>query len=740
MGIGIWSMHFIAMLAVSLPTTVHYSVLLTASSVVFAVAGSGIALYIVSEGVRTVFRLLLGGILLGSGIGAMHYTGMAAMHMDAGIRYDPLLFSASVVVAVLLFCLTLRLPFLSMEAARKRTRALRLASGCVMGLSITAMHYTGMLATYFLPSEMRADHGTLYLDAALMAPVLAVAAAMIIGFALISALIDHGIESDANCVRRSKEFLAAVVNNTADGIIVIDRGGTIRTCNPAARRMFGYDDAELIGEDVSILLPPEARGSHAGYVINSYLHAQTALGARRPIAGQRRDGTRINVEIALSVMETEEGSMFIGVCQDTTERTRMEQERMQAAETLREREAFMRLITNNVPALIIYVDREVRLRFVNKVGESWYGQSQEQLIGRQMLDILGPATYESLRLHVECVLTGEAQHFDRTEIYPDGQKRSIDVAFIPDIASDASVTEFFGIVHDVTDRKEMERQLSQAQKLEAIGQLASGIAHEINTPSQYIGDNLRFLKDAHADLFEVLQAHRKLAEMAENASTLGAFGVALDAVKTAEEAADLDYLMEEIPTSTAQSLDGIQQVSHIVRAMKDFSHHSDRKKAPVDLSKTIANIITISRNSWKYVAELETVLDPNLPLITCVGAEIKQVLLNLVVNAAHAIEACGEQAAGRITITSGLVGGYAEIRLIDTGVGIPEAVREKIFNPFFTTKDVGKGTGQGLSISHDIIVKRHRGRLFFESEEGTGTTFIVQLPLERHAAAVQAAE
>jgi len=286
-------------------------------------------------------------------------------------------------------------------------------------------------------------------------------------------------------------------------------------------------------------------------------------------------------------------------------------------------------------------------------------------------------------------------------------------------------------------RRAMEKELQHASKLEAIGRLASGIAHEINTPLQYIGDNLRFLADAHDDLFKVLKTHQTLKVAARTGDGLEP---ALVAVETEEEEADLDYLLEEIPISTAQSLDGIQQVSHIVEALKDFSHHSDKDKVPVDLNKTIENILTISRSNWKYVAEVETELDTNLPPVTCVGAEIKQVMLNLVVNAAHAVAARGEETAGRIAIASCLADGYAEIRVSDSGTGIPAAVRGKIFDPFFTTKDVGKGTGQGLSISHDIIVNKHQGRLFFETEEGKGTTFIIQLPLEQQAVVTQAAE
>ena len=283
---------------------------------------------------------------------------------------------------------------------------------------------------------------------------------------------------------------------------------------------------------------------------------------------------------------------------------------------------------------------------------------------------------------------------------------------------------------DASARPQYEAQLVHAQKLEAIGQLAAGIAHEINTPTQFVGDNTRFLQDAFRDLLVLLERYAGLLDAARCGTTTPAQVAELEA---ALKAADLDYLCAEIPVAIQQSLDGIQRVSSIVRAMKDFSHPDTGEFKPLDLNAALENTLTVARNEWKYVAEVVTDLDPNLPLVPCLPGDINQVVLNVLINAAHAIaDALGDQAGakGKITIHTRCAGAWAEIRIGDTGTGIPESIRTRVFDPFFTTKDVGKGTGQGLAIARAVVVKKHHGTIAFETEVGRGTTFIIRLPLD----------
>ncbi|MBN2021695.1 MAG: response regulator [Pirellulales bacterium] len=289
------------------------------------------------------------------------------------------------------------------------------------------------------------------------------------------------------------------------------------------------------------------------------------------------------------------------------------------------------------------------------------------------------------------------------------------------------------VVVDISERRRMEEELAQSQKLEAIGQLAAGIAHEINTPIQYIGDNTRFLQEAFSDLMNVLAGAGELVAAARAGHKLDR---ALDDVDARRKEADVEYLAEEIPRAIEQSLEGVNRVAHIVRAMKEFSHPGGNQKQAVDLNKAIENTLTISRNEWKYVAELVTDFDPDLPLVPALLGSLNQAFLNLVMNAAQAIAATvGEDGSpkGILSVTTRRDGDWAEIRVRDTGCGIPRDIRERVFNPFFTTKAVGKGTGQGLAIARSVVVEEHGGSIAFESEVGRGTTFLVRLPLAPRA-------
>ena len=290
-------------------------------------------------------------------------------------------------------------------------------------------------------------------------------------------------------------------------------------------------------------------------------------------------------------------------------------------------------------------------------------------------------------------------------------------------------------VRDVSRQKQMEMELSQAQKLEAVGRLAAGIAHEINTPTQYVGDNIEFLQETCESISGLIQALGRIVEAGKEAA------VPPELIAETEELienAQLDFVLEEIPKALEQSLEGVGRISTIVQAMKEFSHPGRTEKTAVDLNQCIRSTATVSRNEWKYVAELELELDDTLPHVTCLPGDFNQAILNMIVNAAHAIgdmQSGVEGEKGKIAISTRQDGEWAEIRIADTGGGIPEAVRERIFEPFFTTKEVGRGTGQGLAIARNVVVDKHEGILKVESEVGKGTTFILRLPIKPRPAA-----
>jgi len=269
-------------------------------------------------------------------------------------------------------------------------------------------------------------------------------------------------------------------------------------------------------------------------------------------------------------------------------------------------------------------------------------------------------------------------------------------------------------------------QLMNQEKLASIGTLAAGIAHEINTPTQFVSDNLSFLQDAFQAILALVQTVDEAQGQAVSQPK-----EAWAQVQTALKACDLDFFRNEIPGALQQSLEGMERVAHIVRSMKEFSHPGKGGKQAVDLNRNILSTITVCRNEWKYVAEVETDLAADLPPVTCAADEINQVVLNLVVNAVHAIQDSGRftQGKGLIRVLSRLDGEGVCIDVSDSGCGIPEGIRARIFDPFFTTKDVGRGTGQGLALAHGVVVEKHQGRLTFDTVMGEGTTFHLWLPL-----------
>ena len=246
-----------------------------------------------------------------------------------------------------------------------------------------------------------------------------------------------------------------------------------------------------------------------------------------------------------------------------------------------------------------------------------------------------------------------------------------------------------------------------------------------------MGDNVRFLGDATIDLAAVLAGADRLCRAALAGEPAVEPARALAALQTE---VDLPYLLAEIPGTIEQTLEGVERVATIVRAMREFSHPGTDDKTLVDINRALESTITVSRNEWKYVAEVETRLADDLPLLSCLPGELNQVFLNILVNAAHAIADQtdgGSSGKGVITVSTRADERWLEVRIADTGGGIPAHIQERIFDPFFTTKGVGRGTGQGLAIARSVVVDKHRGRLRFQTDPGRGTTFVIELPLHR---------
>jgi two-component system, NtrC family, sensor kinase len=284
-----------------------------------------------------------------------------------------------------------------------------------------------------------------------------------------------------------------------------------------------------------------------------------------------------------------------------------------------------------------------------------------------------------------------------------------------------------GLMLDITEVRRLGRELAAAQKLESIGRLAAGVAHEINTPVQYVSDNVEFVRTSMAEVAAVIQAYRDLKDATQSSGDVVA---AVRIADEAEKAADLDYILQNAPLALDSSIEGLGRIATIVRSMKEFAHPDQGQKTLADLNQAIRSTLVVAHNEFKHVAELRTQFG-DLPAIPCFLGEINQVVLNLLVNASHAISDVVKDSGslGKLDVRTRLDGKEVEISISDTGTGIPESARDKIFDPFFTTKEVGKGTGQGLAIARSVIVNMHGGTLRFESECGKGTTFFIRLPI-----------
>jgi PAS domain S-box-containing protein len=408
-------------------------------------------------------------------------------------------------------------------------------------------------------------------------------------------------------------------------------------------------------------------------------------------------------------------------------------------EALRTAHEEAEVFINAVPSILIGVGHDAHITRWNSAATSAFGLSGTEVLGKKLTDCgvrwLRPDMPEEIQSW--CSERG-SRRCDQIPFDMNGETRLLGLTITSLHMAAEHSTELLVIGSDVTERSAMEVQLRQAQKLESVGQLAAGIAHEINTPTQYIGDNVRFLKDAFQDLKSLLASYEQLLAAAK-ANALSSETV--EEIATAVEHADAGYLLEEIPKAIDQTLEGVGRVSKLVSAMKEFSHPGTKEKTPLDLNHAIESTLTVARNEWKYVADLETEFDPSLPLISCRPGEFNQVILNLIVNAAHAIADVvgrGGTEKGKIKVQTRNCPEWAEIRIQDTGSGIPEAVRPRIFDPFFTTKEIGKGTGQGLAIARSVVVDKHGGSIAFETEAGKGTTFIIRLPHDGKALAAKA--
>lgn len=491
---------------------------------------------------------------------------------------------------------------------------------------------------------------------------------------------------------------------------------TLTYVNQAYCDFFQKDREELIGRKWLSFLPWDAR--------DTVLRQIQALTPETPFASYEHPVIRPDGSWGWQrwhdrgIFENEELVHVQSIGEDITERK-------QAMERLEENEKILQSVlqATKIAMIALNTDSKEIIR-ENQVARDLF--VREKLLGQNFYQTIWP-------MFVNGAPDLDALSEDKPIVNKEvkihsGEGRVVPVLFNAFIGEHHNQRSAILIFHDISERKALEMQLTHAQKLEAVGELAAGIAHEINTPTQYVGDNARFLKDAYADLQELLGLYEGWEqEQAQQGDSQW-----LKKIRELREEIDLGFLKSEIPKAIDQSLQGLERVNTIIRAMKKFSHPGEEEeKILFDLNEALQNTITICRNEWKYTSEVYTDLDPELPEVLGYPNDLNQAFLNLIINAAQAIqEKLGNsQEKGIIQVSTRQRDNQVEVSIQDSGKGVPEYYQDRIFDQFFTTKEVGKGTGQGLAITYSIIVDKHGGEITFDSREGEGTTFNVRLPL-----------
>ena len=523
--------------------------------------------------------------------------------------------------------------------------------------------------------------------------------------------------------------------------------GVINVFSEGAERLLGYGASEVVGvlTPLSFHLEAEVVACATGLGVEPGFGVFREISQRADLRTRewtyvRKDGTRFPVTLSCAARHDVQGRTlgYLGVASDISEQKAAETEVLRLNRELEQRvrertaalthsNAIIQATFESTAEGVVAVDLQGRITCCNE----------------RFLELchVGPdvTTLEALHRAVLAPQLDRPEDFERIEredaAHPD--RSGLDVLEFKDgrVLERSSRLQregekIVGRVYsyrDITERRALESQLRHAQKLQAVGQLAAGVAHEINTPAQFVSDSLSFLVDCFRDELGLVEHYRRaLAALSE---APGHEAVA-SAARAAEQAADQAFIEQNVPGSLDRALDGIERIATIVRAMKEFAHPDRREKSPTDLNHALEVTLTIARNEYKYIADVDLALG-ELPNVMCHAGDVNQAFLKLIVNAAHAIadDVNGTSRRGRIRIETKADGDEVVISVSDTGTGIPEAIRDRVFEPFFTTKEVGRGSGQGLAIARSVVVDKHGGSITFDSQVGRGTTFYVRLPI-----------
>jgi PAS domain S-box-containing protein len=523
--------------------------------------------------------------------------------------------------------------------------------------------------------------------------------------------------SDATERRARVAELAGIVDTAGDAFLRIDHHSAITGWNRAATTMLGWTAGEVVGRHiVDAVVPVRHRGEYARRlrVLHQTPEDEFPRGPVELLA-RHKDGRELSVELMIGRLRRADRYTFHAFLRDVTER-------QATARSLEQSEALHRLLTEQSTDLISRHTTDGRFLYVSPASCELLGRTPEELMGRNVQDLIHPDDVGNL----DGVSPGTLHVQERSEVtlrlrHQDGHWVWVE-SVLSSLRSEDGRSEVQAQTRDITDRHVREAELEQASRLEALGRLSAGLAHEINTPIQFVGDNTRFLAEACQDLLRMVLLYRDLLGAPEALSLADRRARA----RQAEEENEIDYLQGEIPGAIAQTLDGIDRVATIVRAMRAFSDPGQVEQADADLNDALQATMTVARHQLSAVGDVEVEL-ADLPLVRCNVTDLNQAFLHLIVNAVDAVGETGQP--GTISVATSVDGDHVTVSISDTGPGMPEDVLPKIFDPFFTTKQVGRGSGQGLALVRAIVQEGHGGTVVVASRPGSGSTFTIRLPI-----------
>ncbi len=525
-----------------------------------------------------------------------------------------------------------------------------------------------------------------------------------------------------------RQVLRLLIDNLSYFVFWKDLQSNYLGCNKAFARVAGLENPEDIAgkSDYDLAWTKEEAECYCEYDRKVMDNDQPEINLEE--TQQTADGLKTIISTSKLPIHDKNGNVtgILGFYTDISESV-----------TKREQINLQQSILNTIPNGVIVTTPDGTIHWANPAICNTTGYAYNELIDSNV-NIFKSGVHDQ-RFYQDIwskVMSGEIWHGEVINRKKDGSLYTEEMIITPLKGEGEEIDFFISVKMDITEKKQLHDMLTQAQRLESIGQLAAGIAHEINTPTQYVGDNTSFLKESFGDLKNIIENYQEIISKIREKKEDDALHEIIKKLNQKEDDLDLDSLLYEIPHALVQMQEGIERIQSIVKSMKEFSHPGSDSAEPVNLSDVIKSTVSIARNEWKYYSEMEIDIDNDdqLKTVPCFAGEIKQALLNIIVNAAQAIESkierMDDEQKGLIRITAKQEHGYAVIKISDTGIGIAADQISKIFDPFFTTKKVGKGTGQGLNIAYNSIMKKHNGFIKCESEEGKGATFTIKLPLK----------